>query len=171
MEIFFKKIILNFFSESKPIVEQNLDLMRAFVNSNITRKYLMKLETTQDLMENHFTKFIFLTSENMLEYLSHFYKVLALFWDVNDHIDNFYKYMKPVSEFINNLIAQDSATLLQNKGDILRVIEILNGVSQGFTHPDAYNKFFIWFQDGHSRIFQLVFENFLDDKTVLKSIF
>ena len=131
----------------------------------------MKLDSTQDLLDNHFTKFVFLSSEDMLEYLSHFYKVLTIFWEVNDHIDSFYKYMKPVSEFINNLVIQDSATLIQSKGDVLRVIEILNGVSQGFTNPDAFNKFFTWFHDGHSRIFDIVFENFIDDKSVLKSTF
>ena len=72
VEIFFKKMILNFFSNSKPIVELDLDMLKGFVHSNVTRKYLMKLETTQDLLENHFTKYVFLNSGEMLEYLSGF---------------------------------------------------------------------------------------------------
>ena len=171
VEIFFKKMILNFFSNSKPIVELDLDMLRNFVNSNITRKYLMKLETTKDLMETHFTKYVFLNSPDMLEYLNGFYKILTIFWDVNDTVDNFYKYMKPCSEFIKNLVAQDTQTLLQSRNDVLRVIEILNGVSQGFSSPEAFYKFFSWFNEGHSTIIQLVFEHFCDDKVVLKSTF
>ncbi|CAI2369585.1 unnamed protein product [Moneuplotes crassus] len=171
VEIFFKKIILNLFTESKPIIEQNISMMNTFVQSSETRKYLMALETTQDLMENHFTKYAVLNTLETVIYLRKFYKVLSIFWEVNDHVDNFYNYMKPVTEFIRNLLEQSPSDLALKKEDILRALEILNGVSCGFKQPEAFNKFYIWFNQGPSKIIHLVFENFCDDKIILKSAF
>jgi transcriptional regulatory protein LevR len=121
VEIFFKKMILNFFSDSEAIVEQNLEMLKTFVGSPGTQKFLLRLETTDDLLENHFTKYVFLNSESMYRHLSGFYKVLTMFWDVNDTIEKFYKYMKPCSDFIKNLLNQDSNTLVQSKSDVLRI--------------------------------------------------
>lgn len=121
VEIFFKKMILNFFSDSEAIVEQNLEMLKTFVGSPGTQKFLLRLETTDDLLENHFTKYVFLNSESMYKHLSGFYRVLTMFWDVNDTIEKFYKYMKPCSDFIKNLLNQDSNTLVQSKSDVLRI--------------------------------------------------
>lgn len=171
VEIFFKKMILNFFSESDPILEQNLDMLRAFVGSPGTRKILMKLETTQDILENHFTKYKFLSSESTYEYLSGFYKILTLFWDVNDVIDDFQKYMKPCSEFLTNLLDLDANSFIQSKEDILRICYILTGVSQGFTNATSYGQFFDWFYPKYFRIIPEIFKHFCEDLTVLKGLF
>lgn len=171
VEIFLKKMILNFFSDSEPIIEQNLEMLRTFVSSPGTHKFLMTLNTTQDLLDNHFTKYVFLNSEPMLDYLSGFYRVLTIFWEVNDTVDNFVKYMKPCSEFIANLLSQDANTFVQRKSDILRVCYILTGVTQGFTNADSFNQFFDWFYPNHFKIIAEVFKHFSDDLSVLKGLF
>jgi hypothetical protein len=121
VEIFFKKMILNFFSDSESIIEQNIEMLKVFVGSPGTHKYLLKLETTRDIMNNHFTKYKFLDTEGTYDYLSGFYRILTMFWEVNDTIDNFYKYMKPVSEFLIGLLALDTNSFVQSKSDILRI--------------------------------------------------
>jgi hypothetical protein len=86
VEIFFKKMILNFFSDSIPVIEQSLELLKTFVGSPGTQKFLLKLDTTQELLENHFTKFEFLNTEETYDYLSRFYKEMTVFWEINDSL-------------------------------------------------------------------------------------
>ena len=151
-EVFLKKMILNFFMDSEAIVEQTLDILKNFASSFCTQKLLNQIDTTQDIITNHFTKYVFLDKVGMYDFLSGFYKTLTIFWEVNDTIDNFAKYMKPCSDFLENLLSMDSTKFVRNKHDILRVCYILTGVSQGFTTPESFNQFFEWFYPGNFRI-------------------
>lgn len=171
VEIFLKKMILTFFSNSEALVTQNLEMLKTFVSSPGTHRFLMILDTTKDLMENHFSKFVFLTDDEMLEYLSGFYKVLTILWEVNDVIDKFKKYMQPVSEFIENLLMLNASEFVQAKSDVLRVCYILNGVVQGFTSSESFNSFFDWFYPNHFKIIAEIFKHFSDDKNMLKGLF
>lgn len=164
-------MILNFFYESEAIVEQNLEMLKTFIGSPGTHKFLMKLETTQDLLENHFTKYVFLNTDTTLDYLSGFYKILTLFWEVNDTVDDFHKYMKPCSEFLENLLSLSDGEFRQRKSDILRICYILTGVAQGFSTPESFNHFFDWFYPEHFRIIGEIFKHFSDDMTVVKGLF
>lgn len=164
-------MILNCFSDSEAIVEQTLDMLKTFVGSPGTYKFLLKLETTQDLLENHFTKYVFLNNEVMFDHLSSFYKTMTMFWEVNDTPDDFHKYMKPISEFLGNLLSLDASGFVQRKRDILRICYILNGVAQGFSSAESYNQFFDWFYPDHFRIIAEIFKHFSDDLMVLKGLF
>jgi len=81
----------------------------------------MTLDTTKDLLENHFNKYVFMTEGEMLDNLSGFYKVLTIFWEVNDTIDKFIKYMEPCSIFLENLLSLSPADFVRAKPDILRI--------------------------------------------------
>lgn len=107
----------------------------------------------------------------MYEYLSEFYKILTIFWDVNDNIDNFTKYMKPCSDFLENLLSLDSQAFVASKNEILRICYILSGVVQGFTTADSFNQFFDWFYPGNFRIITEIFKHFSHDNAVLKALF
>ena len=170
-EVFLNKIILNFYMDSETIVEQNLDILKNFASSYCTQKLLNQIETTQDLITNHFTKFVFLNKGNMYDYLSGFYKVLTIFWEVNDTIDNFNKYMKPCTEFLDGILTLDSKSFIRNKDDILRVCYILTGAAQGFTTPESFSQFFDWLYPGNFRLIEAVFKHFIDDKIVIKALF
>ena len=107
----------------------------------------------------------------MYDFLSGFYKVLTIFWEVNDTIDNFNKYMKSWADFLENLLSLDAIAFRRNKNSTLRVWYILTGVTQGFTTPESFNQFFDWFYPGNFRIIAEVFKNFWEDRTVLKALF
>ena len=107
----------------------------------------------------------------MYDFLSGFYKVLTIFWEVNDTIDNFNKYMKSWADFLENLLSLDAIAFRRNKNSTLRVWYILTGVAQGFTTPESFNQFFDWFYPGNFRIIAEVFKNFWEDRAVLKALF
>ena len=171
IEIFLKKMILNFANGTPSLVEENLEMFKTFVNSQGTHRFLMKLETTQDLISNHFTKYVILDKENMLEYLSGFYRILTIFWEVNDNIDTFWKWMEPWVNYLQSLSSHDSKTFIRSKDSILRIIYILNGVAQGFTTPDSFSQFFDWIYPENFGIISEIFNKWWEDKKIMKALF
>ena len=171
IEIFLKKMILNFVNGSSTLVEENLEMFKIFVNSQGTHRYLLKLDTTQDLISNHYTKYVVLDKENMLEYLSGFYKILTIFWEVNENTEVFWKYMKPWVNYLQSLTAHNLSPQTIDKGAVLRILYILNGVAQGFTTSESYNQFFDWLFPDNFKIVTEIFKNCWEDRKILKGLF
>lgn len=171
VDIFLNKMIITFFSNSEVLITQDLEMLKTFVSSPVTQKYLMTLDTTEDLMKNHFTKYVFLNQGDMLEHLSGFYRILTIFWEVNDGIEKFGKYMEPISLFLESMLSSDPSDFVNARPDILRTFYILSGISQGFTSAEPYNNFFEWFYPNNFKIIQEGLKNFSEDKVMLKGVF